>query len=292
MSGPSHNGAIPLPARVGVVGGGRMGSGIAHAFLVVGSYVQIVEAAPEAGDRARAAVHRAVRAGADRGMLDGSVEDALDRLQIVTEIPALADAALVIEAVPEIAEVKHAVLQAVSEHVEPPAVIASNTSSLSIGALASSLRAPERFIGMHFFNPVPASKLIEVVVGPQTDPRVVARVQSWVAGLGKAAVTVTDSPGFASSRLGVALGLEAIRMLEEGVGTAEDIDTAMSLGYGHPMGPLKLTDLVGLDVRLGIADHLQITLGNRFAAPQLLRNKVTRGELGRKSGQGFYHWTD
>ncbi|MBE7195061.1 MAG: 3-hydroxyacyl-CoA dehydrogenase family protein [Gordonia polyisoprenivorans] len=281
-----------LPSTVGVVGGGRMGSGIAHAFLVGGSAVRVVEADEAAGERARVAVEKAVRATAERGRLPGEVDATLRRLEVVRSAADLAGSRLVVEAVPEDAGVKAAVLQTICTAVDDSAVVATNTSSLSVSELAASVTVPARFLGLHFFNPVPASRLIEVVVGRATDPAVVQRAQRWVTALGKSAVTVTDSPGFASSRLGVAIGLEAIRMLEEGVATAEDIDTAMALGYGHPMGPLRLTDLVGLDVRLGIAQHLHRTLGERFAPPQLLRDKVSRGELGRKSGQGFYRWDD
>jgi 3-hydroxybutyryl-CoA dehydrogenase len=161
---------------------------------------------------------------------------------------------------------------------------------LSVSRLAESLPRPESFLGLHFFNPVPASTLIEVVVGEKTSEGTVAAARRWVSGLGKTAVVVQDAPGFASSRLGVAIALEAMRMVEEGVATAEDIDNAMVLGYKHPVGPLKTTDIVGLDVRLGIAEYLHSTLGERFAPPQVLRDKVTAGELGRKSGKGFYDW--
>jgi len=158
-------------------------------------------------------------------------------------------------------------------------------------ATGSAVTIVEReLVGMHFFNPVPASALVEIVVGPQTDEAVRDRARSWAAALRKTAIVVRDSPGFATSRLGVLLGLEAIRMLEEGVADAESIDRAMELGYRHPMGPLRSTDLVGLDVRLAIAEHLRRELGERFAPPQLLRDKVARGELGKKSGQGFYNW--
>jgi 3-hydroxybutyryl-CoA dehydrogenase len=153
------------------------------------------------------------------------------------------------------------------------------------------LRRPEQFLGMHFFNPVPASKLVEVVLTGATAESVRDRVVSWVRAIGKTDVVVNDSPGFATSRLGVLLGLEAIRMLEEGVTDAEGIDTAMELGYRHPMGPLRSTDLVGLDVRLAVAEYLTSTLGDRFTPPTLLRDKVARGELGRKTGRGFYDWS-
>lgn len=281
----------PLPSVVGVVGGGRMGSGIAHAFLLAGSSVRIVDADTEAAARARTAVESAVRSTSDRGLLTGSVEELMERLQIVCAVGDLADAGLVIEAVPESIDLKLTVLGNIAAAVQPGAVIATNTSSFSVTELSAVVPSSERFIGLHFFNPVPASKLIEVVVARLTDTGVVAAAQHWVTGLGKTAVTVRDSPGFASSRLGVLLGLEAIRMLEDGVASAADIDAAMTLGYGHPMGPLRLTDMVGLDIRLGVADYLTGKLGDRFAAPQLLRDMVSRGDIGRKSGRGFFDWT-
>ena len=176
------------------------------------------------------------------------------------------------------------------EAAAPGAVIATNTSSLSIDGLAAGLARPDRFVGLHFFNPVPASGLVEIVVGPATGDDLVAAAQAWVEALGKTAITVTDSPGFASSRLGVAIALEAMRMLEEGVASAADIDTAMTLGYRHPVGPLRTTDLVGLDVRLAIAEHLARELGPRFEPPAILRSLVAEGRLGRKSGRGFYDW--
>ncbi len=151
---------------------------------------------------------------------------------------------------------------------------------------------PDRFLGLHFFNPVPASQLVEIVVGRDTAPELVADARGWVAAIGKVPVVVRDAPGFASSRLGVALGLEAIRMLEEGVASAADIDAAMQLGYRHPIGPLRTTDLVGLDVRLGIAEELHARLGDRFAPPELLRRMVADGRLGRKTGRGFYEWSE
>ncbi|MDQ2848386.1 MAG: 3-hydroxyacyl-CoA dehydrogenase family protein [Actinomycetota bacterium] len=281
-----------LPATVGVVGGGRMGSGIAHAFLGAGTAVQLVEADPAAGVRAKDAVAKAVRASAERGKLTAPIDEALGRLQMLGTVDELAAAQLVIEAVPESVDLKLAVLSAVAAAVSTDAVIATNTSSFSITELSVAVPSPERFLGLHFFNPVPASKLIEVVVGASTADAVVSTAQQWTAALGKTAVTVKDAPGFASSRLGVLLGLEAIRMVEEGVAAPADIDAAMILGYGHPMGPLRLTDVVGLDVRLGIADYLAGKLGSRFAAPQLLQDMVSRGDLGRKSGRGFFDWAD
>ena len=283
---------VALPDRTGVLGGGRMGAGIAHALLLAGSRVTVVERNDEESQAARDRIERAVRASEKRGQLDGSAEDVLSRLSSASDRDAFTGCLLVIEAVPEVLDLKTEALPDVERRLGPDAVLASNTSSMSIGLIGESLTRPDRFIGMHFFNPVPASKLVEIVVGPQTSPELRELVPGWVRTLGKTAVVVNDAPGFASSRLGLALGLEAVRMLEEGVASAADIDAAMSLGYGHPMGPLRLTDLVGLDVRLDIARYLQTRLGDRFAPPQLLIDKVERGETGRKSGRGFYDWDD
>lgn len=284
--------AVPLPRHCGVVGGGRMGAGIAHALLLAGSHVVLVEADESAAPAARQRVADAVQTSAKRGVLGEPVDDVVGRLRVATTADALTDAGLVVEAVPEDLDLKAAVFRAVEAAVDADAVVASNTSSLPIGELAALLERPERVLGLHFFNPVPASLLVEVVVGAQTAATLVDRATGWVRTLGKTPVVVRDSPGFASSRLGVAIGLEAIRMLEEGVASAEDIDAAMTLGYKHPVGPLRLTDLVGLDVRLGIARHLAATLGQRFAPPALLVEKVANGELGRKSGRGFHVWED
>nr|QIZ02344.1 3-hydroxyacyl-CoA dehydrogenase family protein [Streptomyces sp. S1D4-11] len=270
-----------------------MGAGIAQVFLAVGAEVFVVESDETAAQAARGRVHQGLEGAKKRGKLDGRLETVLKRLHTITsaeQIPA--ETELLIEAVPERLDLKVEMLTAVERAVSERTVLASNTSSLSIAELGAALEHPERFLGMHFFNPVPASKLIEVVVAPAVNETIVETVRSWAQALGKTDVVVKDSPGFATSRLGVALGLEAIRMLEEGVADAESIDVAMELGYRHPMGPLRSTDMVGLDVRLAIADYLHSTLGERFAPPQLLRDKVARGELGHKSGQGFYKWHD
>jgi 3-hydroxybutyryl-CoA dehydrogenase len=278
-----------VPDRVGVIGGGRMGAGIAQVFLAAGTRVAVVEAGGDAAEAARSRIADGLEESARRGKLDGDVESALRRLTLLDTAAELdPGTGLVIEAVPEQAPLKAEVLGAAEAAVGPEAVLATNTSSLSVTELAAALERPGRFLGMHFFNPVPASKLVELVVAGQTSPELVGTVGGWVRALGKTDVVVKDSPGFASSRLGVLLGLEAIRMLEDGVADAEAIDTAMELGYRHPMGPLRSTDLVGLDVRLSIAEYLHRTLGERFAPPQLLRDKVAAGELGRKTGRGFY----
>ncbi|WP_275888276.1 3-hydroxyacyl-CoA dehydrogenase family protein [Nonomuraea lactucae] len=276
---------------VGVIGGGRMGAGIAQVFAAAGCLVTVTENDPEAVGRARERVADGLRKAAERGRLTGAPGEVLERVRFVTGVGELPpDADLVVEAVPELPELKARVLADAEKAVGEGAVLASNTSSLSIGELANALREPSRFIGMHFFNPVPASQLVEIVVGARTSAATREAALRWVELLAKSPVVVKDWPGFATSRLGVLLGLEAIRMLEEGVADAESIDRAMELGYRHPMGPLRSTDLVGLDVRLAIAEHLHRTLGERFAPPRLLRDKVARGELGRKSGQGFYTW--
>lgn len=279
-----------FPAKVGVIGGGRMGAGIAHGFLTSGSEVIVIEANDDAAKAATERVATSVQKSIDRG-LEGAVEDWMAKFSVSTDKADLAGRELVVEAVPEIWDLKVQTLQEAEKNMDETAVLASNTSSLSIDGLAKELSRPGRFLGLHFFNPVPASKLIEVVVGQQTDEELVGAARSWTEGLGKTAVVVKDAPGFASSRLGVALALEAMRMVEAGVASAEDIDNAMVLGYGHASGPLKTTDIVGLDVRLGIAEYLEETLGERFAPPQIMRDMVERGELGMKSGKGFYDWS-
>ena len=282
-----------VPSIVAVVGGGTMGAGIVQQFLTCGAEVVLVEATGEAAEAGRARVAAGLDKARQRGRIDAEPDTYLARLRTVTtpsDIPV--DAGLVVEAVPEKPELKIAVLTAAEAAVGEETVLASNTSSLSITELAAVLKHPRRFLGMHFFNPVPASKLVEVVVAPQTADGVVESVRGWVKALGKTEVVVKDAPGFATSRLGVMLGLEAIRMVEEGVASPADIDTAMELGYRHPMGPLRLTDLVGLDVRLAIAEYLASELGDRFAPPELLRRMVAEGRLGRKSGQGFHTWDE
>ncbi|MEU9336730.1 3-hydroxyacyl-CoA dehydrogenase family protein [Streptomyces sp. NPDC048290] len=280
------------PGVVGVLGGGRMGAGIAQSFAVAGSRVTVVESGTEAAAAALERIAVSLRRAQERGHLAGaSADEVLARISAAAGPEGLArDTELVVEAVPEDAGLKAGLLTRVEAVVGDSAVLATNTSSLSVTDLAAVLRRPERFLGMHFFNPVPASALIEIVVAPESTDAVVRLALGWTAALGKRDVVVKDSPGFASSRLGLALGLEAIRMVEEGVASAEAIDDAMCLGYRHPVGPLRLTDMVGLDVRLAIAEYLQVTLGERFAPPGLLREMVGRGELGRKSGRGFYEW--
>lgn len=282
--------APAIPHVVGVLGGGRMGAGIAHAFLTKGATVIVVERDHEAAAGAQGRVADAVAKSAARGTLSETPEGAMSRFSTSTDYDSFIHCGLVVEAVPEDYDLKVTALKAVEDHLSADAYLASNTSSLSVTGLANELRRPANFVGLHFFNPVPASTLIEVVLAPSTSSELEARARNWTETLGKTPVVVKDAPGFASSRLGVAIALEAMRMVEEGVASAEDIDTAMVLGYKHPVGPLRTTDIVGLDVRLGIAEYLASTLGERFEPPQVLRDKVALGELGRKSGQGFFTW--
>ncbi len=273
-----------IPNKVGVLGGGRMGAGIAHSLLAAGVEVTVVDIDDRAVTAARDRISADVDGSFKRGA-SGTREEWLSRLTVTTDIRSFVGLPLVVEAVPESMDLKASSFQKIAE-VAPDAVIATNTSSLSVSDLA--LGVENDVIGLHFFNPVPASKLVEIVVADTTPEDLVEEARGWVEALGKTPIVVKDAPGFASSRLGVAIALEAIRMVEEGVASARDIDNAMVLGYKFPVGPLALTDIVGLDVRLGIAEYLASTLGDRFAPPKLMREMVERGELGRKSGKGFY----
>jgi 3-hydroxybutyryl-CoA dehydrogenase len=278
-----------LPETCAVVGGGQMGAGIAHMLLLTGARVVLLERDDGAAAAAGTRVERAVNGSVERGRIADASEH-MSRLVLTTKPSSLAAAELVIEAVPEDVDLKRTTLRTVAAHVAADAVIATNTSSISVDLLAEAVEHPGRMLGLHFFNPVPASKLVEIVLAENTTPTLRERAEQWVRLWGKTPVTVRNAPGFASSRLGVAIGLEAVRMVEEAVASPEDIDAAMVLGYGFPMGPLKLTDLVGIDVRLGIARYLESELGPRFTPPQLMIDMVERGDLGRKSGKGFYDW--
>ncbi len=288
MSGSNE---IAVPSRVGVMGGGRMGGGIAHAFLLAGAYVVVVERDVASAEAARARIEASIDASVARGF-DGDAALLKQALTVATDVGAFGACQLVVEAVPEILDLKLETLRAIEQQLPDFATLASNTSSIPLAQLAEVLDRPSQFIGLHFFNPVPASTLIEIVVHEEASDALAEKARGWVRALGKTPITVSDSPGFASSRLGVAIALEAIRMVEEGVASPADIDLAMELGYKHPSGPLKTTDIVGLDVRLGIAEQLERDLGPRFAPPQLLRDMVAEGKLGRKSGKGFYDWNN
>lgn len=277
---------------VAVVGAGTMGLGIAYVFAMAGFRTQLVE--PDS-DRARDAVDAMRKAGDDavrRGKADAAtVEDRLASIALlatVGDLPLGLD--LVIESVPERLDVKRAVLGEVDTRA--PRLIATNTSSLSIDALSASVGDPTRFLGMHFFNPVWSLMLVEIVRGKATSDASIEQAKAFSEAIGKKTAVVSDHPGFATSRLDLVLALEAIRMVEDGVSTPEDIDRAVTTAYRHPMGPLRLSDVVGLDVRLDIARHLETALGPHFSPPKLLQDMVARGHLGRKSGKGFYDWSD
>jgi 3-hydroxybutyryl-CoA dehydrogenase len=279
--------------RVAVVGAGTMGLGIAQAAAIAGFETTLTDANAAALARALDRVRDALAGGVRRDKLtDADAAAALRRVHTTGHLGAAADGAeLVIEAIPEDLEAKRALFAELDTVVRRSCVLATNTSSLSIGRIADGARHPTRVLGMHFFNPVHAMRLVEIVVHERTAETAVVFVRDVAARMGKETIVVRDRPGFASSRLGVALGLEAMRMVEEGVASAEDIDKAMELGYGHPMGPLRVSDLVGLDVRLAVAEYLQGALQDaRFAPPAILRQKVDAGELGKKSGRGFHQW--
>ncbi len=276
-----------------MVGAGTMGHGIAQVLAMAGADTVLVDRTRELVDEGLRRVRANLDGGVDRGKVEPEVRDAaLDRLRGETDIQtASREIDLAVEAVPERLELKRDVFLALEAGAPPAALLASNTSSLSLTRIQEPLQRPGRVLGLHFFNPVHIMKLVEVVRGESTDDAAVDAAVATVRWIGKEPIVVRDSPGFASSRLGVALGLEAMRMLEEGVASAADIDTAMTLGYRHPMGPLRLTDLVGLDVRLDIAEYLHRELGSeRFRPPRILRDKVAGGELGQKAGRGFFDW--
>lgn len=279
--------------RVAVLGAGTMGHGIAQVCAAAGCTVRLQDISDDAVDRGLERIRGNLDQGVDRGKVTD--EERATTLGNLTTTTSIADAVdgvdLVIEAAPESMEIKESIFRQVDAAAPAEAILASNTSSLSIAVIGAVVSNPERFIGMHFFNPVHIMALLEVVWGPDTSDQTRDAAVDFGRRLGKEPIVVRDAPGFASSRLGIVLGMEAIRMVEQEVASPEDIDKAMELGYRHPMGPLKLTDLVGLDVRLGIAEYLHSTLGSEaFAPPALLRSMVAEGKLGKKSGQGFYRW--
>jgi 3-hydroxybutyryl-CoA dehydrogenase len=267
-----------------------MGHGIAHVAALAGFEVRLFDVTLAAAQAGKDKVRGNLDVGVGKGKVSPADRDAaLARLTCVDTLEALAGCQLVIEAIPEKLALKQELFRSLSAICAPDAVLASNTSSLSLTEIAAAATNPQRVVGLHFFNPVHLMKLLEVVKAFQTSDETLERVKAFGASIKKDLIVVKDSPGFASSRLGVALGLEAIRMLEEGVASAADIDRAMKLGYGHPMGPLELGDLVGLDVRLAIAEYLYAETGSpSFRPPHLLKKMVRAGKLGKKSGEGFY----
>jgi 3-hydroxybutyryl-CoA dehydrogenase len=279
--------------KVTVVGAGTMGHGIAQASAQAGFNTMLTDTRESALDEAVQRINRNLDGAVERGKLTREAAHAArNRIGIDPDLKyAVKDADLVIEAIVEDLEAKRRLIRSVEANAGREMIFASNTSALSIARLADASARPGRVIGMHFFNPVHIMKLVEIVVHDRTDPAVTNQIRDVSVKMGKQPIIVRDSPGFASSRLGVVLGLEAMRMVEAGVASAEDIDKAMELGYGHPMGPLKVTDLVGLDVRLAIAEHLHRELKESiYRPPEILRRKVAAGELGKKTGKGFYDW--
>jgi len=278
---------------VAVIGAGTMGHGIAQVSAMAGYSVTLYDPQPGAVEKGLAKIGENLGKGVERGKVPAE-DAAAARGRLVaagTVHEAVGDAWLVIEAAPEQMEIKERIFADVYGFAPTTAVLATNTSSLSVTRIAAATGEPDRVIGLHFFNPVHIMKLLEVVRGGQTSQATLDAALEYARAIGKEPIVVTDTPGFASSRLGVILGLEAMRMVEQGVASPQDIDKAMELGYNHPMGPLKLTDLVGLDVRLGIAEYLHRELGgDQYAPPELLRSMVRDGKLGKKSGEGFYKW--
>jgi 3-hydroxybutyryl-CoA dehydrogenase len=279
--------------RVTVIGSGTMGHGIAHVAAVAGFEVRLNDVDSGLVERGL----DSIRANLDKGVAKGKVsaeerDAALSRIEGETDLDAAArDADLVVEAVPEKIELKREIFHRIDEVAPASAILASNTSSLSIGEIGRATGRADRVVGMHFFNPVHLMPLLEVVRSDATADETVDVAVTTGLRMGKEPIVVRDVPGFATSRLGIVLGLEAMRMLEDGVASVEDIDKAMTLGYRHPMGPLRLTDLVGLDVRLAIAEHLRRELdSDAFRPPEILRRMVQEGKLGKKSGRGFYSW--
>ncbi len=280
--------------QVGVLGAGTMGHGITQVAAMAGHDVTVRDIERDLVDDGLAAIEDNLQGAVDRDIVGADEKAAtLDRITGTTDLPeAVTGADLVVEAVPERMDLKQETFESVEAHAPGDCVIASNTSSLSVTEIASALDDPTRAIGLHFFNPVHIMDLVEIVVPEWTDDETLAFAESFVDDIDKEPVVVTDSAGFATSRLGVALGVEATRMLQEGVASPRDIDRAMELGYNHPMGPIELGDVVGLDVRLDILEYLREELGERFAPPQILRRKVRAGKLGKKTGEGFYVWED
>jgi 3-hydroxybutyryl-CoA dehydrogenase len=278
--------------RVAVLGAGTMGHGIAQVAAMAGYDVIMQDIEQALVERGKQRIAQNLDKGVDLGKVEASARDAaLARIAITTDVGRAADGAdVVIEAAPEDMDLKKAIFCAVDAAAPARAVLATNTSSLSVAGIAGAVANPARVVGMHFFNPVHIMKLVEVVRHEGSAGEAVECARALGERMGKTPIVVKDVPGFASSRLGLAIGLEAMRMVEQGVASAADIDTAMKLGYGHPMGPLELTDLVGLDVRLSIAEYLTGELGENFRPPEILRRKVAEGKLGKKTGEGFYRW--
>jgi 3-hydroxybutyryl-CoA dehydrogenase len=279
---------------IGVIGAGTMGHGIAQVAAAAGFRVVLRDVDRPILARGIQIIEGNLAKGIQLGKLTEADRDTtLQRIRGTTRLEDISTADLIIEAAPERLELKQQILREVESQFSRPFIFATNTSSLAITEIAKASQRPENVVGMHFFNPAHIMRLLEIVVGKATSEKTVAAVREVGRRMRKESIVVQDVPGFASSRLGVALGLEAMRMLEQDVASAKDIDTAMELGYNHPLGPLKLTDLVGLDVRLNIAEYLYRELNSEtFRPPEVLRRMVSQGKLGKKTGEGFYIWNE
>ena len=280
---------------VAVIGSGTMGSGIAQVCAQTGWETRLYDAFPESLDKGMNSIDEFWKSGIRRGKnTEEQVKDWSEKLVPCGNLEdALSGVDLVIEAVPEKIELKRSIFQKIEELAPENAILATNTSGLRISEIASVVKNPERVVGMHFFNPVPIMKLLEVIKHDSSSDDTIDEVIEIGEEMGKTTIVVGDIPGFATSRLGVVLGNEAIRMLAEGVASASDIDTAMKLGYKHPMGPLELSDLVGLDVRRDILNNLAESFDDPSYLPHpLLVRLVESGELGKKTGRGIYNWSE
>jgi 3-hydroxybutyryl-CoA dehydrogenase len=277
---------------IAVLGAGTMGHGITQVAAAAGYKVIMRDMDMNAIAKGVRSIEANLAKGIQLGKLTEEDRDnTLQRIRGTAKLEDTREADLFIEAAPERMELKQEILRSVEALSDRDFIFATNTSSLSISEIASVSKKPASVVGLHFFNPVHLMRLIEIVTGNETSDETVETVRQVARKMRKEPITVRDVPGFASSRLGIALGLEAMRMLEQNVATAKDIDTAMELGYNHPMGPLKLSDLIGLDVRLDIAEYLYRELKSEtFRPPQILRQMVSEGKVGKKSGEGFYLW--
>jgi len=278
--------------RAVILGAGTMGAGIAEVCARAGIETELCDVNIDAAKKGLAGIEKSLARAVEKQKLTADEAQAIrGRISAVSSFEGATRADLIVEAVPEDIGLKKKILGDLSTK-NAGAILATNTSSLSVTEIAAACQGPDRVIGMHFFNPPPIMPLLELVRAEQTSQATVDAALEYTKRIGKDPIVVNDSPGFATSRLGIILGIEAIRMLEAGVAQAADIDRAMKLGYKHPMGPLELTDLVGLDVRLAIADHLTKEIGPQFTPPPLLRRLVRAGKLGKKTGEGFYKWID
>jgi len=275
---------------IAVVGAGTMGRGIACAALAGGFRTLLTDVSESILAAAQSYIRETLQGARERGKWQGDTDEALARLTLTPRLEDAAAAEMVIEAAPEDVRLKIDIFSRLDRSVSAEAILASNTSSLSLTEMSAALSRPARFLGMHFFNPVPKMKLIELVFTPETSEETLAAAEAVARRMGKETVRVKDSPGFATSRINALIGNEAFRMLEEGVASAEDIDKAVKLGLNHPMGPFEMADLVGLDVRLAILDYLHRTLGERFQPTRRHRELVEAGRLGRKTGRGVYDY--